>query len=75
MITRGVGDGVGVGRNLVRISCFENQSPSFKHMKGKELALGNPLIPQRYSNYDTSGITFDVRAGNNEPLLIDLMDH
>jgi hypothetical protein len=75
MATRGEGDGASVGKNRVRVSCFESQSPSYKPANGPgELSLGKSLIPQKYSSYETSGITVEVRSGTNEPFIINLTD-
>jgi len=82
MTTRGEGDGVPVGKCKVRIVCFANQDPSAKHTpakgdppRGEGLALGAPLIPKKYLSSATSGITVEVKPGENKPLLLELTDH
>ena len=72
MTTRGQGDGAAVGKNRVRVVCFESQDPSSK-LFGSE-ALGRPLIPQKYSSWETSGIEIEVQSGTNEPVTLELVD-
>ena len=75
MVTNGQGDGASIGKNRVRISCRESQSPSYRPShKGEELALGKSLIPQKYSSCETSRITVEVRPNNNEPFVFNLTD-
>lgn len=77
MTTRGEGDGVAVGKNMVRIVCLEGQDPaknSAAQKKGSrgEAGLGRTLIPEKYSSCDTSGLVVDVRPGVNEPVVLEL---
>lgn len=66
------GEGAAVGHNLVRVASFESQDPS---RGGAEMVgLGKSLIPEHYSNYATSGLTYDVVPGENPPLVLDLKD-
>ena len=79
MITRGEGDGASVGKNQVRIGCFDTQSPSYKSPGSAsglvtEASLGKALIPRKYLSYETSGITVEVRSGVNEPFILNLKD-
>jgi hypothetical protein len=77
MVTRGKGDGASVGLNQVRIACYEGQAPDARAKAvaaRQEYSLGKPLIPEKYLSYDTSGISIDVRAGTNEPLVLNLCD-
>ena len=73
MITRGLGDGASVGTNRVRVVCLESQAPS-NNISGGEALAGRPLIPQKYSSWETSGIDVDVRSGANEPVVLNLTD-
>ncbi len=76
MVTSGRGNGATVGKNKVRIACFTNQAPSKKGPGGSSLAggiaLGPPLIPQKYLSYETSGFEVEVRSGSNEPVVFEL---
>lgn len=72
MAIPGEGDGAAVGENKVRVMCFEAQDPSLDPAQRPEDGLGRALVPEKYMDYDTSGITFDVQPGANEPLLIEL---
>jgi hypothetical protein len=76
MTTRGEGDGAAVGRNMVRIVCLEAQNPAKPVLaNGKsrgEGVLGRSLIPEKYQSCETSGISIDVRPGNNDPVVLEL---
>ena len=64
------GDGAIVGPASVRVACYEQQRPGAPPPQG-ELALGKSLIPEKYTQFETSGITATVAAGMG-PLAIDL---
>jgi len=63
-------DGAIVGPASVRVACYEQQRPGASPPQG-ELALGKSLIPEKYTQFETSGITATVAAGMG-PLEIDL---
>jgi len=65
------GDGAVIGRNRVRVTCFEGQRPDSPN--GDERPLGKSLIPTRYGNIDESNIAFDVEP-KMEPVVIELTD-
>ncbi|MDY0168315.1 MAG: hypothetical protein RBS80_17330 [Thermoguttaceae bacterium] len=71
MVTRGEGQGAVVGERRVRITCFEAQAPA---NIGSD-TLGESLIPQKYTSFETSGLTVDIKPGENEPLVFELTDH
>jgi hypothetical protein len=77
MTTIGHGAGARIGENWVRILSYEGQDPSLKQKPmsadGSPI-LGKSLIPEKYTSCSTSGITVDVRPGENPPLVIDLKD-
>jgi len=72
--TPGEGDGAVIGLNKVRVTCYESQAPGKTPASEGEGGLGKSLIPERYSSYETSGITMEVKSGQNEPLIIELTD-
>ncbi len=75
METPGEGDGAAVGTNRVRITCFEAQNPADRAREGMAgISLGKSLIPQKYLQYETSGLTVEVRRGTNDPLVFELVD-
>lgn len=69
--TPGAGRGATVGRNQVRVACYEAQDPAAKPGQFGE-GLGRLLIPARYSSYDTSELVITVPAGGLEDVLIEL---
>ena len=72
MVTSDRGDGAAVGKNKVRIACFTNQDPSKKGAGPAGIALGKPLIPQKYLSPETSGIEVEVQSGSNDPVVFEL---
>ena len=71
--TVGEGAGAVVGRNLVRVACYEIQNPNASAGgQPGEGALGRSLIPQKYTAYETSGLAVEVQPGKNDPILIEL---
>ena len=82
METRGEGEGAPVGKCKVRFVCSSNQDPSAQaaaaktgRMQGEGLSMGRSLIPKKYLSSATSGITVDVKPGDNKPLVFELTDH
>lgn len=73
MVTHGEGEGAALGKNLIRIACYEEQDPSHKFVPGQP-TLGRLLIPERYLMFETSGLTIVVKPGANEPLVLELTD-
>lgn len=68
------GDGATVGENRVRVTSYEGQAPDAKRSADTELALGNSLIPVKYTDTTSSGIVVEVKPSGNEDLLIELTD-
>ena len=56
------GDGAIVGPATVRVACYEQQRPGAAAQQG-EPTLGKSLIPEKYTQFETSGITTTVAAG------------
>lgn len=69
--TEGKG-GVLVGLHRIRVTCFPTQDPNSNQSSQGELALGKSLIPTKYNNFGASGLTTEVVAGENEPLILEL---
>jgi hypothetical protein len=81
MTTRGEGDGVPIGKNRIRIACFEGQRPQAAKSTApnagaarSEGSLGKSLIPQKYCSCETSGLVIDIKLGENKPVLLELND-
>jgi hypothetical protein len=74
--TYGDNDGAVIGSHRVRVACFESQKPSSGgNSASKEIiGLGRSLIPERYSNLETSGLRVEVKAAN-EPFVLDLSNN
>ena len=68
--TYGEGGGAPVGQLKVRVRCFEAQGPT----PPKDGTRGASLIPMKYTSYDTSGLTLDLKAGEAQELNIELTD-
>ncbi len=80
MMTRREGEGVPVGKNAVRIACCEGHDPALNrgdlktNTRRGEGSLGKSLIPEKYTSFDTSGITINVKPGENETVVLNLTD-
>lgn len=68
----GEGSGAVKGRNRVLVTCYEGQRQA-EVTSGIEATLGKPLIPARYTSYETSGIVIDIEPGMRLPLVLDLV--
>ena len=64
------GDGAIIGPATVRVACYEQQRPGTPPPAG-ELAIGKSLIPEKYTQFATSGIAVTIATGM-EPLKIEL---
>lgn len=58
------GDGAMVGFHRVRVQSRSSSEPG---------APSRPLIPMRYANADTSGLEYEVKAGTDNRIDIDLV--
>jgi len=69
--TFGKNDGALVGKhrvNVVARAAFEGKLPpgAGEAMLEEFQAAGKPLIPQKYFNVETSGLSFEVESGSNQ---------
>ena len=72
MATRGEGEGSAVGRCRVRVACYEGQDPAKTASPDQPTVLGKSLIPEKYTSFETSGLSVEVRSDANEPLVLNL---
>lgn len=63
--TYAAGDGAIPGPARIRVSWYERQT------SGEEAMVGRSLVPQKYADFDTSGLTATIAAGMGE-LVLDL---
>jgi hypothetical protein len=64
-------DGAVVGQHKVKVACYESQRPAAKKRVGEQ-TLGRSLIPPSYTLFDQSGLTAEVLADENPPIVIEL---
>ena len=73
LATPGVGEGVRVGPQLVRITSFEGNDPNNpKKLGSGEPVLGRTLIPTKYSSFGASGLSVEVKPGEPQSFEFDL---
>ncbi|MCC9605862.1 hypothetical protein LOC68_20795 [Blastopirellula sp. JC732] len=69
------GDGAIVGLNEVLVNVTEAHAGTSKPVDpGMEAPVAKSLIPQKYTAFSTSGITFEVKKGEKNHLVIELKD-
>jgi hypothetical protein len=66
--------GADLGVNLVRITCYEAQNPSGAKPDPKFKPFGRLLIPSKYIQFETSGLTVDVQPDKATSVVFDLTD-
>ena len=62
--TKSTNDGASIGTHAVAVIAQEKLPNA-----GPETKAGKLLVPERYTNPDTSGLTIEVKAGTNTPTL------
>ena len=70
--TESPADGVRPGPCRVRVTSFEAQATGQAAYKDREMSLGRSVIPKKYQNFGTSGVTVEVRAEMELPLVLKL---
>jgi hypothetical protein len=65
-LTTGDSDGALIGEHKVGIVAFEGASPGRPDPTGPRQPL-KMLVPERYLAPGTSGLTYEVKAGDNHP--------
>jgi hypothetical protein len=68
------GDGAPIGRHTVKVTCYTSQDPAAKKdaAAGAAGMLGESLIPDRYTRFDSSGLEISILAGSSTPYVIEL---
>ena len=62
------------GNNHVAIECFDFDRPGSTKTRSRMMAENKSLIPDRYMNYGTSGLTFEVEPGKDNKAEFTLKD-
>ena len=67
------GDGAVIGTHKVRIACYSSQRKTDQPVVGEQ-SLGKLLIPRKYTLFDYSGLTAEVKPEDNSPFEFNLTD-
>jgi hypothetical protein len=60
-------DGALIGKHKVGVVAYDSTGP-----KGPESPYGKLLVPQRYTNPESSGFTIDVQSGGNDNVVLEM---
>lgn len=66
------GDGAIVGQHLVSVTCYEGQNSDTGGNPDKERTLGRLLIPEKFTNCESSGLKAEVKADTPNEFTFDL---
>ncbi len=68
------GDGAPLGRHKVKVTCYLSQDPTAKSTAGSGTveSLGESLIPEHYTRFDSSGLEIAIIAAGSKPYVIEL---
>ena len=72
MDTPGAGPGSVVGPNQIRVTCYSNQDPSVVVDPNREPGAGKSLIPEKYNDFNTSGLTIDIPSTGRSDVVFEL---
>jgi hypothetical protein len=72
--TYSTSDGAVIGKHKVRITCFDTQRPGYQPPAGEEGTAGKSLIPEKYTDAETSGFEYEVTADGDNNFNIELKD-
>jgi hypothetical protein len=53
------------GDNRISVECYDFDVPGSTKKRSRMMENNKSLIPDRYMNYGTSGLTFEVKPDNN----------
>jgi hypothetical protein len=59
-------DGVAVGTAKISVGAPQNKNPFAGRQGRRGKPVGTALVPEHYKNPEKSGLTYDVRAGEQE---------
>jgi hypothetical protein len=62
------------GNNCISVECFDCDVPGSSKERGRMMGDNNSLIPYRYLSYGTSGLTFEVKPGDENKADFNLKD-
>lgn len=65
--TYSAGDGALIGKHKVAVVAYDATGG-----KTPESEYGKLIVPKRYANYETSGLTIDVQPGGNDDVVLEL---
>lgn len=75
LTTPKAGDGAKPGQYNVSVYCYESQDPAKQaSFAGGDQSMGKLLVPKKYIMANTSGLTAEVKAEANEPIVFELTD-
>jgi len=69
--TFSLNDGAVPGAFKVKVACYDSQNPKAAKAAGEQ-GLGKLLIPRKFTTFNTSGLTADVKESGNEPFVFEL---
>jgi len=68
------GDGAVIGKHKISITCNDTQRPGYTLAPGAEATVGKSLIPEKYTEAETSGLQAEVTADGDNQFTFELMD-
>ena len=62
------------GENCIAVECFDADKPGSKRQRSLFPGVDRSLIPERYMSYGASGLTCEVKPGDDNKVQFDLKD-